>query len=173
MKTQLTLSLLACGFLLAACGKQDTAPAAAQASAPAAAPAAAAPAAAGPVVIELTANDAMKFNLTRFEVPAGREVKIVLTNLGTMPKAAMGHNLVLFKKDADVKAYADAAVMAAATDYIPAAKADQILGHTKLLGPKQSDEFTFKAPTEAGEYPFICSFPAHFLSGMKGVMVVK
>jgi azurin len=63
--------------------------------------------------------------------------------------------------------------MAAATDYVPAALADQIIAHTKLLGPKQSDEITFKAPTEPGEYPFICSFPAHFLSGMKGVIVVK
>ena len=173
MKTQLTLSLITCGLLLAGCGKQE-APATAQASAPSAAPAAAAaPASAGPAVIEVTANDAMKFNLTRFEVNAGQEVKIVLTNLGTMPKQAMGHNLVLFKKDADVKAFADAAVTAAATDYIPKGMEGQLLGHTKLLGPKQSDEFTFKAPADKGEYPFICSFPAHYLSGMKGVMVVK
>ncbi|MDQ5977348.1 MAG: hypothetical protein QG602_320, partial [Verrucomicrobiota bacterium] len=45
--------------------------------------------------------------------------------------------------------------------------------HTKLLGPKQSEEIVFTAPAEAGEYPFICSFPAHFIAGMKGVMVVK
>src|SRR5262245_29756147 len=120
MKKLTLLPLVLAGLALAACGKQEAAPAAAQSSAPSAAPAAAAPAAAGPVVIEITANDAMKFNLTRFEVAAGREVKIVLTNLGTMPKQAMGHNLVLLKKDADVKAYADAAVMAAATDYVPA-----------------------------------------------------
>ncbi len=68
---------------------------------------------------------------------------------------------------------ADAAVMAAATDYFPAAKADQSIAHTKMLGPKQSDEIAFTAPSEPGEYPFICSFPAHYLAGMKGVMVVK
>jgi azurin len=96
-----------------------------------------------------------------------------MTNLGTMPKAAMGHNFILLKKGTDLKVFTDAAIMAAATDYIPAAMADQIIAHTKLLGPKQSDEITFKAPTEPGEYPFICSFPAHFLSGMKGVIVVK
>ncbi|HEX2859985.1 MAG TPA: plastocyanin/azurin family copper-binding protein [Lacunisphaera sp.] len=167
MKKLHVLPLLLCGLALAGCGKKEEASAASAGAAPAAA---AAPAQA---VIEITANDAMKFSLTRFEVAAGQEVKIVLTNLGSMPKAAMGHNLIVLKKDVDVKAYADAAVMAVATDYVPAAKADQVIAHTKLLGPKQSDEITFKAPAEAGEYPFICSFPAHFIAGMKGVMVVK
>jgi azurin len=176
MKFHLTLTLIASGLVLAGCGKKE-APAAASAptaapaaSAPAAAPAAATPAAA---VIEITANDAMKFSITRFEVAAGQQVKLTLRNIGTMPKQAMGHNLVVLKKDTDAKAFADAAVMAAATDYFPAAKADQAIAHTKLLGPKQSEEIVFTAPTEAGEYPFICSFPAHFIAGMKGVMVVK
>lgn len=170
MKSQITLSLLACSLVLTGCGKKEAAPASA-AAAPAAAPAA--PAAPAAAVIEITANDSMKFNLTRFEVAAGQEVKLTFTNLGTAPKAAMGHNLIILKKGVDAKAFSDAAVMAAATDYVPAAKADQVIAHTKLLGPKQSDEITFKAPAEAGEYPFLCSFPAHFLTGMKGVMVVK
>lgn len=161
MKNLHVLPLLLSAFFLAGCSKKEE-------TAPAAAPAAPAPA-----VVEITANDSMKFNLTRFEVTAGQEVKLILTNLGTMPKAAMGHNLVILAKGADAKAYADAAVMAAATEYVPAAKADQVIAHTKMLGPKQSDEITFKAPAEAGEYPFLCTFPAHYLSGMKGVMVVK
>lgn len=176
MKTSLALSLLACGLVLTGCGKKEeaAAPSAAAptASAPAAAPTAA-PAAPAAVVVEITANDAMKFSVTRIEVAAGQQVKITLRNIGTMPKQAMGHNLVVLKKGTDIKAYADAAMMAAATEYIPAAKADQVIAHTKLLGPKQSEEIVFTAPAEAGEYPFICSFPAHFLAGMKGVLVVK
>ena len=171
MKSTLTLSLLACGLLLTGCGKKEATAPASTAATPAATPAA--PAAPAVAVVEITANDAMKFNVTRFEVAAGQEVKLIFTNLGNMPKQAMGHNLIILKLGADAKAYADAAVMAAATEYVPAAKADQVIAHTKLLGPKQSDEITFKAPAEAGEYPFLCSFPAHFLSGMKGVMVVK
>jgi len=169
MKKHLILPLLASALVLAGCGKKDEAAASAStASAPSVAPAAPAVA-----IIELTANDSMKFNQTRFEVNAGQEVKLTLTNLGTVPKAAMGHNFILLKKGTDLKAFTDAAIMAAATDYVPASLADQVIAHTKLLGPKQSDEITFKAPTEPGEYPFICSFPAHFLSGMKGVIVVK
>lgn len=176
MKFQLTLSLIASGLLLAGCGKKEAAAPAAATPAPAASTPAAAPAAAAPAAstaVEITANDAMKFSVTRFEVAAGQQVKLTFRNIGTMPKQAMGHNLVVLKKDADVKAFADAAVMAAATEYFPAAKADQVIAHTKLLGPKQSDEITFTAPSEPGEYPFICSFPAHYIAGMKGVMVVK
>lgn len=122
---------------------------------------------------ELTANDSMKFNLARLEVTAGQDVTVSLTNMGNMPKVAMGHNWVLLKKEADIKAFNDAAVMAAVTDYVPAALASQVIAHTKLLGPKQSDEVKFKAPTEPGEYVYLCTFPAHYLSGMKGVLVVK
>jgi azurin len=158
--------------VLAGCGKQSETAAPAAAATPAAS-ASAAPAAPAVMTVEITANDAMKFKVTRFEVSPGQDVKLVLVNIGSMPKAAMGHNLVLLKKDADVKAFVDAAVSAMATDYFPAAKADQVIAHTKMLGPKQTDEITFTAPTEPGEYTYLCSFPAHFVSGMKGVMVVR
>ena len=161
MNKHLILPLLAAGLLLSGCGQKDQA---------AAAPAESAPAVA---TFEFTANDTMKYNLTRIEVKAGQDVKVTLTNMGSMPKAAMAHNWVLLKKGSDPRAFVDAAVMAAGTDYIPAQLADQIIAHIKLLGPKQSDEVSFKAPTEPGEYHFVCSFPAHFLSGMTGVMVVK
>ena len=115
----------------------------------------------------------MKFNVATLEVKAGQDVKVSFANVGSMPKAAMAHNWILLKKGVDAKAFVDAAITAAATDYFPTQLADQVVAHTKLLGAKQSDEVTFKAPTEPGEYPFVCTFPAHYLAGMKGVLVVK
>lgn len=162
MNKSTILSLLAGALLLAGCGQKNESASAAPAATSAATNS-----------FEFTANDSMKFNLTRIEVMAGQEITVSLTNMGNIPKAAMGHNWVLLKKDADVKAFDDAAVMAAATDYIPAAMANLVIAHTKLLGPKQTDEVKFKAPTEPGEYVFLCTFPAHYAAGMKGVMVVK
>ena len=46
------------------------------------------------------------------------------------------------------------------------------MGIRMALGAKQSDEISFKL-TEAGEYPFLCTFPGHLATGMKGVIVVK
>jgi azurin len=171
MKKYLMLPALVGCLLIAGCGKKDQAAAPASSAGQSAAGAAGAQASGN--AFEFTANDTMKFNLTRIETTAGQEVKVSLTNMGNMPKAAMGHNWILLKKGSDPKAFSDAAVNAAATDYIPANLSDQIIAHTKLLGPKQSDEISFKAPTEPGEYPFLCSFPAHFQSGMSGVLVVK
>jgi azurin len=48
-----------------------------------------------------------------------------------------------------------------------------VLASTPLAGPGETVEVTFKAPTAAGEYTFLCSFPGHFLSGMKGALTVK
>lgn len=168
MKIKYVLPLFSCVMLLAGCGKKDNS----AAPAPAAPAAQAAPTAPAGVTVEVTANDTMKFNLSKIEANVGQEVKVILTNTGSLPKTVMGHNLVVLKKGADLKAFSDAAVMAGATDYIPAALADKVVAHTKMLGAKQTDEITFKL-TEAGEYPFLCSFPGHFATGMKGVIVVK
>lgn len=168
MKSTLIATLMAGVVLLAGCSKNAKTNADASTDSSAAAASSAANG-----QFEVTANDSMKFNITRLEAKPGQDVKVVFTNIGSMPKAAMGHNWVLLKKGVDPKAFADAAVAAAATDYIPADKADQIVAHTKLLGPKQSEEISFKAPTEPGEYTYLCTFPAHFASGMTGVLVVK
>ncbi len=164
-RTLLVSSLAA--FALVGCAKKEEAPASAAATA-------GAPSApAGVRTIEITGGDNMKFNLQKIEAKPGEELKIVLTNIGTQPKEVMGHNWVLLTKDADPAAFAAAAVTSKATDYIPAALQNQIIAHTAMLGPRKSDEITFKVPDVAGDYPFLCSFPAHYQVGMKGVLTVR
>jgi azurin len=164
MKIRSTLLPVLFAIVLSGCGQKDAAPAAAAS--------AAAPAPAGPRVIEITANDTMKFSLTTIEAKAGEQLKVVLTNTGTQPKEVMGHNWVLLKADADVGAFSTAAVAAKDTDYVPAALAGQVLAKIGLLGPRKSGEVEFTVPA-AGEYPFLCSFPAHFAVGMKGKLIVE
>ncbi len=46
-----------------------------------------------------------------------------------------------------------------------------VLFHPMLLHPKESDTIYFTAPAKAGLYPYICSYPGHYLV-MKGILKV-
>ena len=139
---------------------------------PAKAPAAA-PAAKGVRTIELTGGDDMKFNLTKLEAKPGETLHVVLKSTGTIPKVAMGHNFVLLKLGSDVAEFIKASMTAAATDYVPADLKAQVVATTKLAGPGETVEVTFKVPAKAGSYPYMCTFPGHYAAGMKGELVVK
>ena len=76
-------------------------------------------------------------------------------------------------KDTDPVAFATAAASDAANGYIPENMKDRVVASIGLLGPNETGEVTLTAPSEPGEYPFLCSFPAHCQIGMKGVLVVK
>ncbi|MGC6464736.1 MAG: plastocyanin/azurin family copper-binding protein [Akkermansiaceae bacterium] len=123
------------------------------------------------IVVEC--NDAMQFDKKALEVKVGETVKITLKNVGKAPKVAMGHNLVILKAGANLMAIAPKAATAAANEYIPqdAESKGQIIVHTKLLGPGETDSIIFKAPA-AGKYEYFCSFPGHFAL-MKGVITAK
>jgi len=148
-------------LLTAGCGEKNT-------SAPADSAAAQ-----GPRTIEITAGDTMKYSLTAIDAKPGEDLKVVLTNIGTIPKEVMGHNWILLKSGADAAAFSTAAAAAKDTDYIPAALKDEIIAHIDLLGPRKSGEVEFSAPSTPGQYPFLCSFPAHYQAGMHGILTVK
>jgi azurin len=122
--------------------------------------------------IEITAGDDMKFSTTTITAKPGEQVRLVLKNIGKMPKQVMGHNVVVLKASANADAFATAAMSAQATGYIPADKKADIVASTELAGPGESVEVVFKAPA-AGSYPFLCSFPGHAAAGMKGKLEVK
>ncbi|GHC12895.1 plastocyanin/azurin family copper-binding protein [Cerasicoccus arenae] len=121
---------------------------------------------------ELTAGDNMRFNKGLIEVPAGKEITLTLTNIGNMPKAQMGHNLVILDLKRKPQAFMAEASFAKETDYIPAGMDDWMIAHTELLGPGESDTITFTAPKIPGDYEFLCSFTGHYAIGMKGIMRV-
>lgn len=125
----------------------------------------------GVTTVRIEGNDRMQFSLTEFSVKAGDTVRIVFENKGRMPKTAMGHNIVVLNLKVDANAYAGKAAMARDTDFIPSSEAESVIAHTKLLGPDESDTIEFVA-SEAGEYVYLCSFPAHCFAGMRGVMTV-
>ena len=114
--------------------------------------------------IEITANDQMKFSTIELNVKAGEKVTLTLRNVGTMPKVSMAHNWILLKDQTDLDAFSREA--SSAPDHIPAGNPN-IIAHTKLLGPGESDTIEFTVPK--GSYTFICSFPAH-MKNMLGIL---
>ena len=123
--------------------------------------------------IEIKGTDQMKFDVTEIDAVPGETIRIVFTTVSKLPKMAMAHNVVILKKDADVEAFANASAMARDNDYIAPDKEDQIIAATPLAGGGETVEVTFTVPEETGEYEYICSFPGHFLGGMKGTLNVE
>jgi azurin len=107
-----------------------------------------------------------------FTVKVGQKVKVTLENKAVVPQP---HNLIIAKPGTLMKIGALANAMltdpqAMAKNYIP--ESPDILWHTKLVQPGQTETLEFVAPAEAGDYPYLCTFPGHWLL-MQGVMKVE
>lgn len=154
--------------------KAAPAPAAA-APAAAAATTAAAPAVDLPVAeitIKPDTANPLAYDTKEFKVKAGQKVKLTFNN--THPAVPQPHNILIAKAGSKDKLLALAMGMATAPDgmakgFIP--DSPDILFHTKLLQPNQTEVLEFTAPA-AGEYPYMCSFPGHGAI-MNGVMKVE
>ena len=86
----------------------------------------------------------------------------------------MGHNLVILQKGVSAMSFGSKALRAVAnaTNALPDSVKGDVLAHSELLGPGESEVIKFKAPNNPGMYQFVCTFPGHY-SMMRGVMVVK
>ncbi len=116
-----------------------------------------------------TVEEEMRYDLEYFAVEAGRSVQIVLENHDLMP-----HNLVVTTPDA-LKEVAQLGLETGphrgwqGLPYVP--ESEKVLFATPMVPADGVERLTFTAPTEPGEYPFVCTFPQHWYR-MYGVMVV-
>ncbi len=109
-----------------------------------------------------TVEEEMRYDIKYFAVEAERPVQILLQNEDLMP-----HNLVITAPGA-LREVAEAGAMLP-PNYLP--KTDKVLFATDMVQAGQQIRLTFNAPSQAGEYPFVCTFPRHWMR-MYGVMVV-
>ncbi len=123
--------------------------------------------------IEIIGTDNLKFDVTAIEAAPGEQITIRYTTESEMPKMAMAHNVVVIDKDADVDKVAMASMQAADNEYISPDHKESIVAATALAGGGETVEVTFTVPKAPGEYPYICTFPGHYMAGMKGVLTVK
>jgi azurin len=47
-----------------------------------------------------------------------------------------------------------------------------VLAYTDVVGPEEKFTIYFRAPTEKGRYPYLCTFPGHWMV-MNGQMIVE
>jgi putative heme-binding domain-containing protein len=116
-----------------------------------------------------TVKEEMCYDRSFFAVEAGRPVQVILENNDLMP-----HNLVITAPGQLRKVALEGAELGATPGldgkmYVP--KSPDVLYSTKMVNAGTRESLTLTAPTEPGEYPYVCTFPRHWMR-MYGVMVV-
>ena len=119
------------------------------------------------IAIELSTAPGLKFDQSNITVLAGSKVKLTFNNTDDMP-----HNFLLIaqnKEDEVGIAASKLGLDGAALDYVP--KTEDVIAHTNLLAPNEIESIYFTAPLVPGPYPFLCTFPGHYLT-MRGILTV-
>lgn len=124
-----------------------------------------------PVKLELGTGsskdrEAMAFLKDKLSVKAGSKVSLLFKNNGTAK--GMTHNFVLVKPG-KAQSVIDASI-AAGPEQGWVAESAEIIVKSKLLDAGESVTITFTAPSEPGDYPYICTFPGHAM--MRGILKV-
>jgi plastocyanin len=104
--------------------------------------------------LEVTTTD-FEFTPDSWEVPAGAEVNITMTNEGTLE-----HEWVIMNLGTEATAPFD-------EDDEP-----NVFWEGEVE-PGESETFTFTAPTEPGEYQIVCGTATHLENGMVGTLLVN
>lgn len=115
-----------------------------------------------------TVPERMMYDVKELAVKSGKKVKLTFANPDFMP-----HNILLVNPGKADEVATQAMALGAKgfeTGFIPANT--NILWHSKLLDNGKEEVIEFTAPAKPGDYPYICSFPGHYLI-MRGVLHVK
>jgi azurin len=123
--------------------------------------------------VYLEGHDDYQYSVKEIRVHPGEKVTITLKTISSMSKSEMAHNWVLLKMGVNATAFTNQGMTHKDNEYIDPKLEDQIIAHTKLLGNGEQDSITFTAPKTKGEYTYVCTFPGHYLLGMKGKFIVE
>lgn len=125
--------------------------------------------------VRIEGTDQMTYSVDEFTVAPGQMVRLTLEHVGSLPAAAMGHNVVIIERGEDYMEFAaDANEQGANHDneFVPEPVRERVIAHTEMIGGGESTTVEFKAPEQTGDYPFLCTFPGH-AAQMNGMMTVQ
>lgn len=118
--------------------------------------------------ITLGTRPGLKFDVELITVKPGAKVKLTFGNNDDMQ-----HNFVLTAPGAANQVGEMAlklGINGEKLNYVPSSPL--VLANTLLLQPGKSDTIYFTAPTKRGEYPYLCTYPGHYMI-MRGILKVE
>lgn len=121
---------------------------------------------------DIEGNDMMKYNVANIDVSKScTEFTINLKHTGKLPKAAMGHNVVI-AATSDIKGVDTDGIKAGiANNYVKPGD-ERVIANSTMVGGGESTSVTFPvAKLDGGPYSFFCSFPGHSAL-MKGTITL-
>lgn len=117
--------------------------------------------------ITIGTKPGLKFDLETITVKAGSKIKLVFNNNDDML-----HNMVITKPGTADNVGTAATKLGLDGEkvwFVP--NSTDVLFHTKLLGPTEKETIYFVAPSQPGEYQYVCTYPGHFVI-MRGILKV-
>ncbi|REL38354.1 auracyanin family protein [Rhodohalobacter sp. SW132] len=118
--------------------------------------------------IQLATEPGLQYDQTLITVQAGSRVALTFEN-----DDDMAHNVVItLPESADQvgEAAMRLGLDADALEFVP--RLEEVLFHTSMLQPGQSETIYFEVPETPGDYDFVCTFPGHHIS-MRGIFRVE
>jgi uncharacterized cupredoxin-like copper-binding protein len=112
----------------------------------------------GPKEITVGVKDEFNFDPNTFTAKAGEEVNVTFNNTGTIP-----HSFVILNSGVMAE---DMAGMSEEEEH------ELLVMEMHDAEPGETGSETFTAPSEPGEYTFICAVPGHAEAGMTGTLTV-
>ena len=107
--------------------------------------------------LEIKAVPGLRYDPLRLQVPPGVPIKLTVANADQMM-----HNLVIAKPGSQLTLVQEALALAdkgPEMQFVP--KSADVLWHTKVLAPGESQVLEFQSPAETGVYPYVCTYPGH------------
>jgi putative heme-binding domain-containing protein len=119
--------------------------------------------------LEIAAGSNLTFSKRELHAKAGEVVKLTMRNPDAVP-----HNWVLLKPGTlaatgDLANRLVADPQAVMRQYVP--QTDNVLVYTDVVGPDDEFKVYFRVPAEKGRYPYLCTFPGHWMV-MNGELIV-
>jgi azurin len=112
-----------------------------------------------PRAIKLAMRDGLRFDPPRIAAQPGETLVFTLDNADSTHQP---HNFIIArpgKRDAVVQQALALGERGPSSEFAP--EGEDVLLHSALLAPEQTQKLTFRVPDEPGIYPYVCTFPGH------------